>query len=406
MAVEGAPVITPSDVALAARIYKGAKQLFGMGSGGTDYNREILKEAAANPKKREAGREPGTAQTNPRPRPAPSTAKPVVSPPPAGSTPAPPKAPAPSVSPTAPKPGIPASTAKIFEGTTSGKVIGNAARLPQDVAKGVAKGARGGVVGTAILLGVEAGQAIINARENQKALEDRQYSEKTKREERADNQRVQEIRRRADEEAKRVLREEREKDRQAAMARTQARIAAKKAESEARRQERQLAREANNRAQAKIEENRQLEAEQKRLDAQQAKAAKAARAGKIQQIRNLASVAGLLYSLGKSGKKGKNRAAPPVLTPLLPTAPGVRRTIPARPDFRELAAPPPVSFESPPAQLFESLAPSKTIVASKTKVKKCVSDAPKRKKGRCRTGFFRETPNRTTYKTWSERKCL
>ena len=49
---------------------------------------------------------------------------------------------------------------------------------------------------------------------------------------------------------------------------------------------------------------------------------------------------------------------------------------------------------------------SKTIVASGTKVAKCRSDSPKRKKGVCRSGFFKETPSRTTYKVWSERKCL
>jgi hypothetical protein len=401
MAVEGAPTVTPGDIAVAVSVVKGGAKLLkkiGGAFGKDKLDKEKLFGGFADLIK---GQRPPKIEPPRRTTPIPARPPQITTP---GATTPPINV---GVTPDKPPPTrIPDQVGDIFKGTLGGKAAGKAGKIGKDIAGKAGKGMRGGVVGTAVYLGIEAGRAIINAREAQKALEDRQYTEKTKREEQRDNERVREIRRRADEEARRVEREEREKDRQASMARTQARIAARKAEVAARATERQLAREANNRAKAKIEENRQLEAEQKRLDAQQARAAKAGRAAKIQQIRNLASVAGLLYSLSKSSKKGKSRGAAPVATPLVPTAPPVRRTIPGRPAVNRPPAVPDYSFDSGPNQLFTSLAPSKTIVASKVKVKKCVSDTPKRKKGRCRTGFFRETPNKTTYKTWSERKCL
>lgn len=44
--------------------------------------------------------------------------------------------------------------------------------------------------------------------------------------------------------------------------------------------------------------------------------------------------------------------------------------------------------------------------SARTQEKKCVCEAPKRKPGICRQGYFKETPRRTQYIEWSRRKCI
>jgi len=446
MAVEGAPLPTPGDVAAAVAIFKGAKKLFGgkghSGDPGSDIIRQAGSSLPALVEKRadyalRAGGPQGkgldtfeknalakvdariaqlkTAQPRPppplqryTPRPPPPARPPPTSSPPVVPTP-PPLAPVIAAAPSAViSSGIPNSVGEIFKGTRGGRAIGKA----KDV---LAKGGRGGVIGVAVVAGIEATRAIIGARDRQIKEEDRIYRDRTRKEDQEINRRVDDIRRARERDLREEERKEREyvrrqqqadrmeersRDRQAttvARIRKQLERADRDIERVGERRERNLKREVD----------RELKARAKA--AKQAAAARAAKVKRWQQAAiGLLTVSRLLKQKRQTGGQSylaPPSSPPPVVRPRPP--PTVGRPVVSPPALGTGFASPDltgVSFGSLSRESFLSPARSKT--ATKEKVRKCRTDTPKRKKGRCRSGFFRETPNRTTYKTWSERKCL
>jgi len=268
--------------------------------------------------------------------------------------------------------GIPAATADIFKGTTAG-------RAARTVGTAIGKGARGGVVGVAIYGGIEAANAIIKAREDQIKAENKAYESKTAREEKSDNRRVDQIRREAAAQLAKEAREAAARERAFRSAEAQKERDAKANERKASAIDRERTRKAKATAKAIL---KQIKEDAKAFEKQQ-KAKAAAEKARKERLAKLLGLGISAIGLGKANRAAKQSQS-------------------------RALAPPIFNFNQAPSAatplLAEQLAETRT--ATKSRVETCRSDTPKRKPGKCRTGFFRETPNRTIYKTWSEKTCL
>lgn len=284
---------------------------------------------------------------------------------------------------------IPPNVTSIFEGTTTGKVLGKAKTVVDKMPK---KGGSVGFATGAILVGIEAGRAIINARDKQIEEENRAFKKQQREEDAAINAKVRAIQESKEAAEKAAAKAAAEYEKRLKAADRQTEVARARQARVITRIDKQL-----EQADRDIENIRKSTiARKQRGLARSTKAAQKAQAAQRKaQLDKLKSAVGIgIALLGLRGNRKRSGTSanfieqPPVKLPEteLPTT--------RAPDyFQEL-----VRQEQP------ALTRSKTKTTTKTKV--CKSDTPKRKKGKCRTGFFRETPNRTTYKTWSEKPCL
>jgi hypothetical protein len=304
---------------------------------------------------------------------------------------------------------IPSGVFDIFKGSAGAKAIGGAKTIMSKIPSVVGKGIRAGGSFGGIVAGTIAEQGLSGAIDSANADQDAAILKQMKAEDAANKKAVDEInkaRRKAglpifsqvktaDTNAiKKAAAKEKadEKARQKAMDR-----AAKKASADQKRTDRAAAKAANKADRAAKAVTKALERKNKQLDQRAKSAAKKADAErkrlaamKTAKIRAAASLFGRIL-IGAVGPKTKSGGASrsPTNSFYFPQAPSFTRAD---------------SFVSLGSTQASGLRAS-TIVATKTAVQKCTSDAPKRKKGFCRSGFFRETPNNTTYKVWSERKC-
>jgi hypothetical protein len=278
---------------------------------------------------------------------------------------------------------IPPGVTDIFKGTPAGKTIG----------KVVSKGPRGrvapGRIGGIITAGAIVGSAMIDAINAQKKLEDEAYKKAAKAQEKSDNAKVRKIQQDRED---RIRAEER---------------AFQKSEREARQKERETIRNAKatakairRRIEAGVRADKQLAKEVDRELKARARAAekarRAAQKAKAAKVRLVFSAigAGIRLKIAKKGGSG-SRSVFNINQPAL----GRDNFVP---DFAFDRG---ADFSSLRDDQFSN-ASAEARTATKTKVQKCRTDTPKRKKGVCRSGFFRETPSKTTYKVWSTRKCL
>jgi len=267
--------------------------------------------------------------------------------------------------------GIPAATGAIFKGTTAGRaarVIGGMAKAPK----------AGGIIGPLVVGGILAGQELIRVIEEQKSDENKAFDKKTAAEDKQINRRVDQIRKELAEEA----RQEAKREREFRAAEAEKEREFKRNQAKAAKTDRERERKAKRAAAAII---KQIKEDAKAFEKQEKARIKAEKERKTRVIKLLGAAFGAVKSAKalKDSKRAANRGF-------------------------GFQAPPVFNFSQAPSAVTPLLAESRATArtATKSRVETCRSDTPKRKPGKCRTGFFRETPNRTIYKTWSEKSCL
>jgi hypothetical protein len=294
---------------------------------------------------------------------------------------------------------IPSGVYDIFKGSTGAKAIAGAktvlGNIPKVLGKGVSKGGSFG----GIVVGTIAQQGLSGAIDAANASQDAAINRQMKDQDAANRKAVEEINKR------RRLAGQPIYSQQTSADRSKVKADAKRLHDQEQARQKALNRKAKKDAagikaaqksadRAAKKAQKSLEAKNKRLDQQAKAAAKAAdkERKRLAELKSARWKAGAkLFGTILIGAIGKKPAASKGQSNIFNLAPPMSPSRGA-------------SFSS---LRFDAAQGSRTstLVASKTAVAKCRSDTPKRKKGFCRSGFFKETPNRTTYKVWSERKC-
>lgn len=132
----------------------------------------------------------------------------------------------------------------------------------------------------------------------------------------------------------------------------------------------------------------------------------------LAQVGQLGLTAGLLALVAAGAAAGRKSAPRSVLapagpridltTPSTPTAPGLPNTIP------NIGGSPNVSpqIQVSPALQLQPLTQAQAQAQPQARARECESvQRRRRRKGKCREGFFKEYPGRTEYTTWAERDC-